>query len=234
MEDYTSLLYGENLEHLKNHPSFLGLSEQEIYDFITFAKPTIFDIEPEQSVMLTPDAKRKLGVVIEGNITVFAIDYDGNRTVVDVVDKHGSVGPMLFMLDYYNMLFELSTDVTSRVVLFDPDSMLQTREEVAALQHRIIVNLLEYERRLFISLSEHLVCLSQKNIRDKIMRYLFIRSSDAHAYEFDIPLSREEMAVYLAVDRASLSRSLSELKSDGIIDFRKKHFKILDTKCFKY
>ena len=90
------------------------------------------------------------------------------------------------------------------------------------------------QRELFISMSEHVLCLSQKSIRDKILRYLKIQSERCRAYEFDIPFSREEFASYLAVDRASLSRSLSELKREGIIDFKKSRFRILTTKHFQY
>lgn len=78
------------------------------------------------------------------------------------------------------------------------------------------------------------MCLSQKNIRDKIMRFLKICSESARSYEFDISMSREELAAFLAVDRASLSRSLGKLKREGIIDFQKRHFKILTTRYFQY
>ena len=42
------------------------------------------------------------------------------------------------------------------------------------------------------------------------------------------------LAAYLAVDRASLSRSLGELRREGILEFRKNHFKILSTQHFQY
>lgn len=47
--------------------------------------------------------------------------------------------------------------------------------------------------------------------------------------EVDLPFSRDELANYLAVDRASLSRALGELKKAGIIEFKKSHFKLIET-----
>ena len=102
------------------------------------------------------------------------------------------------------------------------------------IQHKILVNVMASQRQLFISISEHLMCLSQKTIRDKIMRFLKICSESTRSYTFDIPMSREQLAEFLAVDRASLSRSLSGLKSEGIIDFNKNHFTILTTRYFQY
>ena len=233
-DDYRTLMYGENLELIKAHPLFAGLGEDEIKEFIEFSKPSIIDIEPGRPLLLTTDADKKFGVIIKGGITIFATDCEGNRAVINTLKDHGSLGPLLFMVHYYNLVFELSADVPSRAVLFDPHFLSGTCREIAATQHRLTINLLEYSRGLFISISEHLLCLSQKSIRDKVLRFLFFRCEAEHTYEFDIRLSREEMADYLAVDRASLSRTLGELKRDGIIDFRKKHFKILDTKHFKY
>ena len=233
-DDYRTLMYGENLELIKAHPLFAGLGEDEIKEFIEFSKPSIIDIEPGRPLLLTTDADKKFGVVIKGGITIFATDCEGNRAVINTLKDHGSLGPLLFMVHYYNLVFELSADVPSRAVLFDPHFLRGTCREIAATQHRLTINLLEYSRGLFISISEHLLCLSQKSIRDKVLRLLFFRCEAERAYEFDIHLSREEMADYLAVDRASLSRTLGELKREGVIDFKKSYFKVLDTKHFKY
>ena len=132
------------------------------------------------------------------------------------------------------MLFEIVATENTRLMLFTPDSLLIADESVVMIQHKILVNLMASKRQLFVNLSEHLVCLSQKNIRDKILRFLKINSEIARSYEFDIQYSRDELAIYLAVDRASLSRSLSRLKREGVIDFNKNHFKILTTRYFRY
>lgn len=233
-DDYQTLMYGENLELLKAQPLFLGLNEEEIIKFISISKPIILEMEPGRSIRLEPGIEKRIGFIIEGDVKAYAIDYSGNRTVVNSIDKYSSVEPVISTLHSYNMLVEISTGVPSRVVLFKPEYIYETIEEIAAVQHKLAVSFMKYERRLLVTLTEHILCIAQKTTRDKIMRYLFIRSEAAHSYEFDIPLSREEMAEYLTVDRASLSRSLGELKREGIIDFRKNHFKILDANHFKY
>ena len=44
---------------------------------------------------------------------------------------------------------------------------------------------------------------------------------------FEIPYSRKDMADFLGVDRSALSRELSRLREEGIIDFDKSTFKFL-------
>ena len=234
MENDLQLLEGQHKEILMSSSVFFGLSEDEVTRFICFSKPQLFELDPGQTVSLQPGSKRRLGAVLEGNVKVYTIDYDGNKTIVNVIRGRGSVGTMQFMMEYHNVLFEITADSPSTIISIDPDTLLVADEALAMIQHKILVNVMASQRQLFISISEHLMCLSQKTIRDKIMRFLKICSESARSYTFDIPMSREQLAEYLAVDRASLSRSLSGLKSEGIIDFNKNHFTILTTRYFQY
>ncbi|MCR5254278.1 MAG: helix-turn-helix domain-containing protein [Treponema sp.] len=45
--------------------------------------------------------------------------------------------------------------------------------------------------------------------------------------EFDIPFDRQQLADYLEVDRSALSAELSKMKTAGLIDYWKNHFKLL-------
>ena len=44
---------------------------------------------------------------------------------------------------------------------------------------------------------------------------------------FDIPFNRQELADYLSVDRSAMSAELSRMRDEGMIDFKKNHFTLL-------
>ena len=44
---------------------------------------------------------------------------------------------------------------------------------------------------------------------------------------FDIPLDRQQLADFLAVDRSAMSAALGKLRDEGILEFRKNHFHLL-------
>lgn len=234
MGNYKDLLLTENRKILKSHSFFSGLSDGEITEFINFAKPEFLELAPGEIVSMQPGTEQKLGVVLAGNIKLYSIDYDGNKMMINSLYGKGTVGSMQFMMERYNLLLEIVADSASKLALFSPSSLLVTNEQAAALQHKVFVNVVMSQRELFIRLAEHLMCLSQKSIRGKILRFLKIQSEHCCSYEFDIPFTREEFASFLAVDRASLSRSLGELKREGIIAFNKNHFKILTTQHFQF
>ncbi len=234
MNDYHELLQEENMELLRANPLLKGLADDEIAAFLQHAAPDYIELEPEHSITVLPGSARKIGLVIKGDVTVCTVDYSGARTVLNVLHDPGPIGGMQFMIDRYNIVYEITANNAARLIMLDPDALLNANPDMILIQHRILVNTMRSQRDLFLRVSEHLLCLSQKSIRGKLLRYLQLKSETAQSYEFDIPLSREDLAAYLAVDRASLSRSLGELKQEGVIEFRKNHFKILDTKYFRY
>ncbi|GJM69709.1 hypothetical protein HMSSN036_19250 [Paenibacillus macerans] len=64
-------------------------------------------------------------------------------------------------------------------------------------------------------------------IRDKVWTYLTKVSREAGTQIFTIPFNREAMAEYLDVDRSALSRELAWMKRDGLIDFYRNEFRLL-------
>ena len=65
------------------------------------------------------------------------------------------------------------------------------------------------------------------------MHLLQIYCKREHSCEVDLPFSRDELANYLAVDRASLSRALGELKKAGIIEFKNIDFSYSNEKLLQ-
>ena len=51
-------------------------------------------------------------------------------------------------------------------------------------------------------------------------------SQRADSYEFDIPFSRQQLADYLAVERSGLSLELGKMRDEGMVEFRKNHFRL--------
>ena len=76
--------------------------------------------------------------------------------------------------------------------------------------------------------TERLDCLLRPCARDKIMAYLKNASCPSTGGTFTVPLDRNAMAQYLNMDRSALSRELSKMKADEIMDFHKSTFRLLD------
>ena len=69
--------------------------------------------------------------------------------------------------------------------------------------------------------------MARRTTRDKLLSYLSAQALQAGRPEFDIPLDRQQLADYLAVDRSAMSAALGKLRDEGVLTFRKNHFRLL-------
>jgi Mn-dependent DtxR family transcriptional regulator len=63
-------------------------------------------------------------------------------------------------------------------------------------------------------------------VREKILTYLRRIQIEENSSDIEIPFDRSAMAEYLNVERSALSRELSKMKTDGLIDYHKNRFTI--------
>ena len=78
-------------------------------------------------------------------------------------------------------------------------------------------------------LTEKIEITSKSSLREKILAYLSIEARRNNSADFTVPLNRTEMADYLCTNRSALSRELSNMKKDGILDYDQRVFHLLNT-----
>ena len=69
---------------------------------------------------------------------------------------------------------------------------------------------------------------SPKSARGRILSYLNTVALQKRTNEFDIPFDRQQLANYLNLERTNMSKELTRMKNDGIIECRKNHFRLLN------
>jgi CRP-like cAMP-binding protein len=84
-------------------------------------------------------------------------------------------------------------------------------------------------------LSDKIVMLNNKmnilhadTLKGRIAVYLLSLQKKANTMIFDMPMKRQELAEFLNVKRPSLSRELSNMQRDNIIEVYRSSVKILD------
>ena len=76
-----------------------------------------------------------------------------------------------------------------------------------------------------LSMNERIRVLSKLTLRDKLMT-LFTLYSHSQGSAIDLPFDRESLAAYLGVNRSALSREMSRMRAEGLIEYRKNHVEI--------
>jgi DNA-binding transcriptional regulator LsrR (DeoR family) len=77
-------------------------------------------------------------------------------------------------------------------------------------------------------LNKQVEYLTIKSIRGKISTFLIEQYNTFGSLTFVLPMNRKEFAEFLNVSRPSLSREMSRMRDEGIIDFHMSAVKIID------
>lgn len=227
MKNFTEIFNDEHISQLSKQKLFDGLTNEEIYLFILHSKPLYTHLQAGKNIPFPEKYKKFLTLIFTGNIFVFHSEHNGTKNLLYEL-KSGVENRSLFtMYNGTNELIEFFADDESDIILINPHSITDSEKSLALIQQKMLVNLIQMQRKAVCDLNEHIACISQRSIKDKVIKYLKIQIQKQQTNEITIPFSREQLADYLAIDRASLSRTLGELKRDGFIDFNKNHFIIL-------
>ena len=168
-----------------------------------------------------------VGVVLTGELNSFKADIDGRLNLIrkthvfeifglDIASTPRQTSPLVTVCATYA---EVMTFPYARIS--EPGS-IPDRFRCIMLKNILELTANQNMRQLY-----KIDILSRKRLRERIMLYLTLQAKRKKTNELLIPFNREEFAAYLCVDRSALSRELSRMQAEGLIDFSRNHFRIL-------
>ena len=113
-------------------------------------------------------------------------------------------------------------------ILFLPfDRVMHSCTMACRFHYQLIENMVRIIARKNRELMRKIEVVSKRTIRDKLLAYLSLQAQTQDSPYFDIPLGRVELAEYLCVDRSALTRELAKMKEEGILDYDRNSFRLL-------
>ena len=172
------------------------------------------------------DLTEKMGLVLEGSVTIESNDAWGNRSILS------HVGPMQLFAETYALLagepllVDAAANEDCRVLFLRADGILQLTEQAAPWARKLADNLLCITAAKNLHLAGRSFHTAPKTIRGRVMAYLNTVSLQKQSKDFDIPFDRQQLADYLNLERSALSKELGRMQREGLIETRKSHFRI--------
>lgn len=167
----------------------------------------------------------KFGLVLSGLACAFVDDIEGRRTVMTEVTPGRTFGESLSFLRIEDSPVYIIATEYSRILWLSPEILFSGGDDLLQMDIQKRFTSMLAERTL--AMNNRIQVLSKSKLRDRIITYFSELSSAGNTGTFNVPLNREDMAAYIGTDRSALSRELSRMKADGIIDFYKNSFRIL-------
>ncbi len=173
------------------------------------------------------DRAGAIGLVTEGGVNIVVNYYWGGSNIF------GHIYPGQIFAEAYALApeRELLCDVVAaedtKVLFFKTDKILSDTN-TCVYKSGLIRNLLKISSNKNLGLSSRMMHTASKLIRDRLLSYFSEQALLSGTNQFTIPFSRKQLADYLGVERSALSNELSKMKRDGLIDYEKNSFKLMN------
>jgi len=215
------------LEILKKCPLFFGIEENDLLRMLNCLGAGITAFDKKYTVFAEGSPARYIGIVLSGSVQVIQIDYNGNRNILSEFRKSEMVAEAFACAETEALPVSVIANEESEIMFIDCRHILHTCENNCGFHQQLIFNLMKDLANKTISFHQKIEVTSKRSTREKLLAYLYITAKENGSQSFEIPFDRQELADYLEVDRSGLSAEISKLRNEGVLESKKKHFKLL-------
>lgn len=219
-------------EIILNNPLFYNMDKDEITHILKCLGSVKKTFNKGDFIFLAGQSEPEVSILLDGKAQVIRESYWGDAMLI------GALGPGDIFAETYACMGVNTIPVSvvavenSEVLMLDLNRVVRTCNNSCAFHHRLIFNLLKVVAGKTAHLNKKMSYLTHKTIRGRLAAYFYDcaeqtmqnqynenKKENPGKIEFTIPFSRTELADFLCVDRSAMSRELSNMKKEGILDY---------------
>lgn len=213
---------------LRKTQLFYDISEKELSGMLICLNATTQTYKKNSFIWLAGQEYHSIGLVVEGQVQIIKENVFGERTIISILERADLFGETFVCAGIKTSPVTVYTASGCEIMFLTFPKIINSCQNSCVHHKKLIENLLNIIAQKNVALNSKLDILSRRTIRDKLTAYLTKEFEKQKINPFSIPINREELADLLCVDRSAVSRELSKMRKDGIIDYHKNTFKITD------
>lgn len=204
---------------------FDGISEEDVERMIACFGAKIKKFKEGELICDYSDTGDEVGVILRGSAAMMRTDEEGEVAVMELFSEGDIFGEVLAFSNEAGDSVKVFAESDSEVMFMKYGQITKRCEKACEHHSRLVSNMFGLIAKKTLSLSQRIEILSKKTTREKLMYYFQILSK-RYGEEFDLPMSVTRLAAYICADRSAMTRELSRMQSDGLIEIFKKRVKI--------
>ncbi len=204
---------------------YSACEKSELFSDIKLPLDEIHIINANKNQQLNNISNNAIILILSGKVDVYTTSYSGDEVYLSTLKVGECTGiSNIFNKNIINTVIKCSTDVT--VLSIPEDVLKKTMRENFVLAHRLLT-LYNSKIQFLIGRIESLTIQS---VIAKLAHYLLSNKNEEN-YVY-IP-SKQKLAEYLGVSRASLYREIAVLKASNVIETNKRFLYIKNEEALK-
>lgn len=215
-----------NYNILSKSPLFANMNEEQIIILLKTITSYVKSFAKDECIYSAGESVNNLGFVLDGVVQIESIDLFGNRSILGISEAGDSFAESYACTKGQPIMVNVIATTPVTILFISIPSLFDSskNDKNATL---LIRNLLSVTAQKNIKLSMRIFHSSPKKIRNRLYSYFSEQMSINNSRSFSISLDRQQLADYLNVERTALSKELSKMKKEKLINYNKNHFEIL-------
>lgn len=218
----------KHLNIIKKSPLFSGITVDEIQKMLPCLSAKKKEYIKGEIVLHSGDTVRTVGMVLRGSIDIEKYDFWGNRSILAKLGVSQIFGETYACIQTQFLNVNVIAAEQTEIMFLDIHKIVKSCTSACQFHARLIHNLLSVLAQKNLMLNGKLEHMAQRTTRSKLLSYLSYESQKHKNSYFEIPFNRQQLADYLSVDRSAMSNELSKLQNEGVLQFYKNKFKLLE------
>ena len=209
---------------LKDNILFSGMSIEEIDSILSSADHTIKSYTQGEVIVHQGDILENIGIILSGSAVGKKYTPDGEEIIVSNMSINSIFGDVLSGAIGFASPVTVQSKTACQVLFVNYQQLLFSQSSAS---NKVLQNMIQNISRKYFAQNKRMDILMLKSVRSKVLSYLEWQSTINNSTSFEINLDRRLLADFLGVERSALSRELSRMKNDGLIDYHKSSFTLL-------
>lgn len=212
---------------LKQTRLFAGVVDNEIESMLSCLGARLYTVKKGEYVLRQGERLNDISVLVEGSLHIQNDDYWGNRSILGQIAVGEMFGEAYVSPESGALLNDVVAVDDSAVIFFNVKRIITTCPSSCRFHASVVQNMFfaisEKNRKLVQKLGH----MSKRSTREKLISYLSEESKRQNSASFIIPFNRQQLADFLSVDRSAMSNELCKMRDDGLLEFEKNKFRLL-------
>lgn len=208
-------------------PLFAGMTPEDRVSALTCTGYHIGTYKKGQIVLFEEEDVKYIGIVLQGAVDMIKEDHWGNKTMLLRLGKNDMFGETFACGEDSLSVVTFIVSGDAKILFMPFHRVMHNCANACAFHQKLIENMVKVIAGKNRELMRKIEVVSKRTIREKLLAYLSLQAQTQDSPYFDIPLGRVELAEYLCVDRSALTRELAKMKDEGILDYDRNSFRLL-------
>lgn len=210
---------GSDLKAAAALPLFRGISDTDRTALLGCLKTYSRTYKKGEYIHLEQDHIRDVGIVCSGLVHILKEDVWGHLTLLSYTEPGGLFGETSALCREQASHVSFMAAAETEVLFLPLNHVLTPCKKQCDFHAVVAKNLCAMLGENNLRLMEKIEIAAKNSLREKILAFLSIQAEKQGTKYITVPLNRTEMASFLHANRSAMTRTLSEMQSDGLIEF---------------